>query len=85
MDEARDRTEDLVVVLDLPAEEFAEWFRAGWTENHGPMSHDLDAYPSGGFDGDVTPWFNLGAPPQLMIRVFDHGVYVAAPEGVRAE
>ena len=45
------------------------------------MWHDYDSDPSGGCGLPVTPWMIAGEPPQLMIRVFDHGVFVAEPEG----
>ncbi|GAA2147107.1 hypothetical protein GCM10009844_24000 [Nocardioides koreensis] len=78
---AQDRTGELAEILGMPARDFAELFGAGWTENDGPVWHDYDSDPSGGGGLPVTPWMIAGDPPQLMIRVFHHGVFLAQPEG----
>jgi len=76
-----DRTADLAAVLGMPDEEFARIFGAGRRESDGPVWHDFDSDPSGGLEAEVTPWFIAGDPPQLMARVFYHGVLLAIPEG----
>lgn len=80
-DEPRYATAELAERLEMPLLEFAELFGAGWVENEGPVRHDYDSDPSGGDGMPVTPWMIAGEPPQLMIRVFHHGVFVAEPEG----
>ena len=75
----QDRGDELAETLGVPVLEFAELFGADWIENEGPVSHDYDSDPSGGEGWDVTPWMISGAPPQLMIRVFAHGVFLAVP------
>ena len=81
MQPVHDETADLARKLGMPVDAFAEIFGAEWRLNDAEPDHDFDADPSGGMGMDVTPWMLAGDPPQLMIRVFDHGVFVAAPEG----
>jgi len=76
-----DRSPDLAARLGMPTDEFVHLFGAGWTEIGSPPAHDFDADPSGGLEGDVTPWMISGRPPQLMIRVFDYWVHLARPVG----
>lgn len=80
IDEA-DHTAELAGVLGLPASTFARTFGAQWHAAPGPTPHDFDSDPSGGLEAEVTPWFLGGSPPQLMARVFDHGIFLATPEG----
>ena len=75
-------TDALAAVLGIEVGAFADVFGAGWLEESGPVAHDFDADPSGGGGYPVTPWHIAGNPPQLMLRVFPHGVFVARPEGV---
>ena len=76
-----DRSPELAARLGMSTDEFVHLFGAGWTEIHSLPSHDFDADPSGGLEGDVTPWMISGRPPQLMIRVFDYWVHLARPVG----
>jgi hypothetical protein len=75
----RDRTHELAERLGVGAEEFEAHFGGCWELVEGPVAHDFDADPSGGGGYDVTPWHVQGGPRQLMIRVFDHGVFLARP------
>lgn len=79
--EGRDHTDDLAETLGLPAARFARVFGAGWQPAPGEAPHDFDSDPSGGSGADVTPWYVAGHPPQLMARVFGHGLFLAIPEG----
>lgn len=81
MEPREDLSEDLARTLGMEVLDFIELFGAGWIENAGPVWHDFDSDPSGGEGYEVTPWMIAGEPPQLMIRVFDHGVFIAEPEG----
>lgn len=72
---------ELAEIQGVEVEEFQEMFGGRWVLNLGPIWHDYDADPSGGEGYPVTPWHIQGDPPQLMIRVFQHGVFLARPEG----
>ncbi|KQZ67134.1 hypothetical protein [Nocardioides sp. Root151] len=76
-----DSIEELAPTVGLTQLQFAELFGADWSQSSGPMSHDFDSDPSGGYDAEVTPWHISGEPPLLMIRVFHHGVFLAVPHG----
>lgn len=75
-------TSQLADTLAMPVTRFIEIFGAPWVENWATPWHDFDSDPSGGLGGEVTPWHIAGDPPQLMVRVFHHGVFIAAPHGV---
>lgn len=81
VEKPRDRTHELADTLGMSALEFAELFGAGWAENEAEPWHDFDGDPSGGGGMPATPWMIAGTPPQLMIRVFHHGVFLAEPAG----
>ena len=76
-----DRTADLAAVLGVSPTTFARVFGAGWRVAPGPPPHDFDSDPSGGLEAQATPWHLGGAPAQLMVRVFGHGVFLAMPDG----
>jgi hypothetical protein len=76
-----DRTAELASVLGLSALAFARLFGTGWGEPPGHVTQDFDSEPPDGLKPEATPWFLSGESPQLMIRVFDHGVFLARPEG----
>lgn len=78
--EVDDRTPLLAATLGMTLEEFEDYFGGWWELVEGQVLHDFDADPSGGLGGDVTPWHVQAEPRQLMIRVFDHGVFLARPE-----
>lgn len=86
----RDLTDDLAATLGVEAGHLAGLIGAGWRVNPSEPWTDYDADPTGGLDPDdlvphdVTPWHITGEPPQLMVRVFPHGVFLARPEGVWA-
>lgn len=76
-----DHTVELAEQLGIDLDRFLEIFGADWRESPEPPSHDYDADPTGGEGFPVTPWHIAGEPPQLMIRVFDHGVFPSRPQG----
>lgn len=71
----------LAAILGLPTDEFVHVLGGTWVESREPPGHDFDADISGGLGLDVTPWHIAGEPPQLMIRVFHHGAFMASPQG----
>lgn len=75
-------TARLAAILALAETDFVEIFGAAWGEDPNVAPHDYDLDPSGGLEADATPWHIAGQPAQLMIRVFEHGVFVATPHGV---
>ena len=79
IDEVEDRTPELATTLGLEVEEFIDHFGGCWELVGGPVQHDFDSDPSGGMGFEPTPWHVQGEPWQLMIRVFDHGVFLATP------
>lgn len=85
---AQDAIDDLAARLGWEPRDLADVIGAGWRLSGHAPAHDFDADPSGGLDPDdlvpldVTPWHVAGDPPQLMVRVFAHGVFLARPEGV---
>lgn len=79
IDEVEDRTPELADTLGLGVEEFVDFFGGCWERVRGPVPHDFDSDPSGGMGFEPTPWHVQGEPWQLMIRVFDHGVFLASP------
>lgn len=79
IDEVEDRTPELAETLGLEIVEFIDFFGGCWERAAGPVPHDFDSDPSGGMGLEPTPWHVQGEPWQLMIRVFDHGVFLATP------
>jgi hypothetical protein len=77
-----DATEQLAARLGLEVMAFVDVFGAEWRLEQAEPWHDYDADPSGGLGFPATPWHVAGTPPQVMARVFDHGVFVARPHGV---
>ena len=67
-EDLQDVTHHLADMLGLEIGRFADLFGAGWRPSAEPF--------------DVTGWHLSGEPVQLMIRVFENGVFLARPEGV---
>lgn len=74
----------LAATLGIDLREFVDIFGAAWRRNDAEPWHDYDEDPSGKLAFEPTPWFIAGEPPQLMLRVFPHGVFVGRPEGIWA-
>ncbi|QIX27267.1 hypothetical protein ncot_12150 [Nocardioides sp. JQ2195] len=80
-----DRSEELADRIGLPIDVWDELFGRGWRLNDSEPWHDYDSDPSGGEGHPVTPWHLKGDPPQLMLRVFHHGIFIARPAGLRRD
>lgn len=78
-----DRSAELAEKVGLAIDAWDELFGRGWRLNEAAPWHDYDSDPSGGEGWSVTPWHVKADPPQLMLRVFRHGVFIARPEGHR--
>ncbi len=81
LEEPQDRTRELALRMGMSALELAELFGVGWVENVVPVDHAVETDPYDGADFPLTPWMIAGEPPQLMMRVLDHGVFLAEPRG----
>lgn len=68
----------LAAALGTDEASFVEAFGAGWRDV--PTPHDYDSNPSGEFEGLYGPWHASGDPAQLMLRVMDDDLQLAAPK-----
>lgn len=82
MQMVHDESEVLADRIGIPLAVWEAMFGRWWVTNDAEPWHDFDGDPSGGSGFPPTPWHVRGHVPQLMLRVFEHGVFIGRPEGI---
>ena len=76
------RLEHILEVTGLERGAFIDVFGAHWYGDVPDEAWNADEDPDGAFvGGPSTPWHLGGHGVQLMLRAFNHGVFVAEPKG----